>query len=66
LIPFKIQLKRAKATNCEAISMVLQKLKKINAYMAVGAGEKIGIVKAYRVTVIKRRYINTLLSFIFY
>ena len=46
--------------------MVLRKLKKINAYIAVGAGEKTGIEEANRATVIEKKYIGTLLTFNFY
>jgi len=34
--------------------------------MAVGAGEKIGIEKASKATIIEKRYIGTLLTFNFY
>ena len=62
MTPLKLKLKRVKAADREAISGALQKLKKTDAYMAVGEGEQKGLEEACRAEVIQKRYIGTLLS----
>jgi hypothetical protein len=66
LTPLEVQLERAKAADREAISAALRKLKKSDAYMAAGAGEKTGMEEASRAAVIEKRYISILLTFNFY
>jgi hypothetical protein len=66
LTPLEVQLERAKGADREAISAALRKLKKTDAYMAAGVGEKTAMEEASRAKVIERRYIGTLLTFNFY
>jgi hypothetical protein len=66
LTPLELKLERVKAADCEAISGALRRLKKTNAYMAAGAGEKIGMEEACRAKVVQKRYTGTLLSFNYY
>jgi hypothetical protein len=66
LTPLGLRLERAKAADRQAISGALQNLKKTDAYMAAGAGEKTGMEEACKAEVIQKRYIGMLLSFNLY
>jgi hypothetical protein len=55
LTPLELRLERAKAADCEAISGAFCKLKKTDAYMAAGEGEKIEMGEACRAQVIQEK-----------
>ena len=65
MTPLQLQLERAKGADREAISGVVRKLKKTNAYMAAGVGEQKEMEEACKAEVIQRRYVSTLLSLTF-
>jgi hypothetical protein len=66
LTPLELKLERAKAADHEVISGALCRLKKTDAYMAAGVGEKIGMEEACRAKMVQKRYTGTLLSFNYY
>lgn len=66
MTPLGLRLERAKAADRQAISAALRNLKKTDAYMAAGEGEKTGMEEACRAEVVAKRYIGTLLSFNLY
>jgi hypothetical protein len=59
LTPLGLRLKRVKATNHEVISGALQKLKKLDIYIAVGVGKQKEIKEACKAEVIQKRYVST-------